>query len=116
MDGVASPEAISGNSRVKAPEAGPHLACSQEASMARAGDGEGGTREETEDRVLEGPSLGTSGSTLSDRTGTHLFLYLASGATLNFTRVLALSTPAQRWALRVWMRKKSKDCRQGVAW
>lgn len=35
--------------------------------MARANDGEGGTREETEDRVLEGPSLGTSHSTLSDR-------------------------------------------------
>lgn len=59
--------------------------------MARADDGEGETREETEHRVLEGPSLGTSHSTLSDRTGTHLFLYLASGATLSFTCILALS-------------------------
>lgn len=92
MDGVASSEAISGNGKVKAPEAGLHLAHSQEASLPRAGDEEGGTREETEDRVPEGPLPGTSGSTLSDRTGTHLSL--ASGATLSLTRVLALATPA----------------------
>lgn len=50
----------------------------------------GGTREETEARVKEGHTVGTSQSTLSDSPGNLLFLYLVNPATVNVCGVLVL--------------------------